>query len=230
MRPRLWLAAALAVSCVVGGCGTSESSAPLAASSPAAATAKPTPGGPTPSLPLAKPVASPSPAAAGAQQPSAAGFQTFALQSAAFSDGSTLPPDFTCDGAGQSPPLTWTGAPPGTAAYALIEQDADAKNDGQPFTQWLVYNMPRAVTQLTAGVPASPLLSNGSQQGTNDAHSIGYLGACPDQGQPAHHLTFELFAQDGYVTLETGAAYPDVHDALMGHTIAQTQLTAVVQR
>jgi Raf kinase inhibitor-like YbhB/YbcL family protein len=184
-------------------------------------------------LPLAKPIASPSASAVPGQPASAAGqggFQTFALQSTAFTDGAALPPDFTCDGAGQSPPMAWSGAPVGTAAYALIEQDADAKSGSQPFTEWLVYNMPRSVTQLSAGVPSSPLLSNGSQQGTNDAHTVGYMGACPDHGQPAHHLTFELFAQDGYVTLETGASYADVHDALMGHTIAQTQLNAVVQR
>ena len=229
MRPWFWLAAALAFSLVIGGCGSNESSAPSAASSLAASTARPTAGGPTPSLPLAKPAASPSAVAGGAQQASAAGFGTFALQSAAFSDGAALPPDFTCDG-GQSPPLAWSGAPTGTAAYALIEQDADASSGGQPFTEWLVYNMPRTVTQLSAGLPASPLLNNGSQQGTNDGHTIGYLGACPDPGQPPHHLTFALFAQDGYVTLETGASPTDVRDALNGHTIAQTQLTAVVQR
>jgi Raf kinase inhibitor-like YbhB/YbcL family protein len=180
---------------------------------------------------VAKPLASPSASAAALPAASGgAGFQPFALQSTAFTDGAALPADFTCDGGGHSPPLAWSGAPTGTAAYALIEQDADTKSGAQPFTQWLVYNMPLAVTQLTAGVPPSPLLANGSQQGTNDGHTIGYLGACPDAGQPAHHLTFALFAQDGYVTLETGATSDDVQAALKGHTLGQTQLTAVVQR
>jgi Raf kinase inhibitor-like YbhB/YbcL family protein len=179
---------------------------------------------------LAKPIASPSPSAvAAAGQPTASAL-TFALQSTAFTDGGTLPSDFTCDGADQSPPLTWMGAPPGTAAYALIEQDADNKVNNAPFTQWLLYNMPRTVTQLTPGVPAKPLLTNGSQQGLNGSQTIGYLGPCPDKGDPPHHVTFALFAQDGYVTLETGATTAAVNDALSGHTIGQTQLTVTVKR
>jgi Raf kinase inhibitor-like YbhB/YbcL family protein len=161
-----------------------------------------------------------------------AGFQTFALQSSAFTDGAALPAEFTCDGSGQSPPLAWSGAPPGTAAYALVEQDMDRPTGaaGGPFIEWLLYNMPASVTQLQAGVPATPLLSNGVQQGVNDGQSVGYVGACPDHGQPPHHLQFSLFAQDAYVTLETGAAYDAVKDALLGHTVGQAVLTAVVQR
>jgi Raf kinase inhibitor-like YbhB/YbcL family protein len=156
----------------------------------------------------------------------------FVLQSTAFNDGAQLPSQFTCDGAGQSPPLAWSGAPNGTAAYALVEQDVDhaAAAATQGFTQWLLYNMPTSVSQLPAGVPSRPLLSNGVQQGLNDNQMVGYLSACPDRGQPPHHLMFSLFAQDGYVTLETGAAYESVHDALSGHTLGQAKLTALVQR
>jgi Raf kinase inhibitor-like YbhB/YbcL family protein len=158
--------------------------------------------------------------------------QSFALASSAFNDGNPLPAEFTCDGSDQSPPLTWSGAPPGTAAYALVEQDMDGAQTaaGQPFTLWLLYNMPSSVSQLPAAVPPRPLLTNGIQQGLNDNQTVGYLGACPDHGQPPHHLAFSLFAQDAFVTLETGAAYESVHDALTGHTLAQTKLTAVVQR
>jgi Raf kinase inhibitor-like YbhB/YbcL family protein len=193
---------------------------------------RPTPSGPTPTLPLAKPIASPSPSAAVALGQPTAGpaFQTFALQSTAFADGGTLPTDFTCDGVDQSPPLAWSGAPPGTAAYALIEQDDDNKVDNTPFTQWLLYNMPRGVTQLNAGVPAKPLLTNGSQQGLNGNQTVGYLGPCPKKGDPPHHITFQLFAQDGYVTIETGASLQAVNDALNGHTIGQTQLTVICGR
>lgn len=122
-------------------------------------------------------------------------------------------------------------APPGTAAYALVAQDTDRTGSGnQPFTLWLLYNMPSSLTQLPAGVPARPLLSNGAQQGLNDNQTVGYMGDCPDPGQAPHHVTFVVFAQDGYVTLETGAAYASVHDALNGHTVGQAKLTAMVKR
>jgi hypothetical protein len=182
-------------------------------------------------LQVARPVSSPSAVAGGVAQ---AGFggQPFTLQSTAFSDGAALPPEYTCDGGAQAPPLTWSGAPPATAAYALVEEDADAQTSdpGMPFVQWLVYNVPIAVNQLAAGTPPRPLLSNGAQQGLNSDQKVGYLGACPNQGDPPHHFTFLLYALDGFVTLETGAAYPVVHEALTGHTVGQTQLTATFQR
>jgi Raf kinase inhibitor-like YbhB/YbcL family protein len=230
-RMRRWRAVAFWLSLSVSlGAGCSSSAAPADAPTPTQAGARPTPSGPTPTLPLARALASPSasPSAVAAGSAQAAATQSFALQSSAFNDGGTLPADFTCDGSGQSPPLSWSGAPPGTAAYSLIEQDSDANS--QPYTNWLMYNMPRTVTQLPAGVMPRPLLPNGVQQGTNSSQMVGYLGACPNQGDPPHHYQFQLFAQDSYVTLETGATYDAVRDALSGHTLGQTQLTATFQR
>ncbi|HEX8968224.1 MAG TPA: YbhB/YbcL family Raf kinase inhibitor-like protein [Chloroflexota bacterium] len=215
--------------CLGAGCSAPATPAETPIPTPAS---RPTPSGPTPSLPLARPV-TPSPAVspglvASGQQTATA--RVFALQSSAFVDGAALPVDYTCDGAGQSPPLAWSGAPPGTTAYALIELDTDASTASEPVTQWLLYNMPRTVTQLAAGVPPRPLLTNGSQQGLNSHQSVGYSSPCPDKGGTTHRVTFDLFAQDGYVTLETGAAVDAVRDALAGHTLSQAQLTATVQR
>jgi Raf kinase inhibitor-like YbhB/YbcL family protein len=106
----------------------------------------------------------------------------------------------------------------------------DVKVGTEPFTQWLVYNMPRTITMLDAGLPARPVLTNGSQQGQNSTQSIGYVSPCPGAGEPPHHLTFELYAQDGYVTLETGATLDAVRSALAGHIVAQAQLSATVSR
>jgi Raf kinase inhibitor-like YbhB/YbcL family protein len=227
----LWLGAALSLSLLlIAACTAAPPSGPdLTPVATPATPVRATPVGPTPSLPIARAVASPSPSVLPGQSPVAAA--RFALQSTAFSDGGQLPSDYTCDGSGQSPPLSWTGAPPGTAAYALVAQDTDRTSAAnQPFTLWLLYNMPSSLTQLGAGVPARPLLSNGAQQGLNDNQTVGYLGACPDPGQAPHHVAFVVFAQDGYVTLETGAAYPAVQDALNGHTVGQAKLTAMVQR
>jgi hypothetical protein len=230
---RRWLVAALPLVLSVGTGVTacSTTAVPPPAATPTLGVPSPTPSGPTPTLPLARAIPSPSAVPAGVTQ---AGFggQPFVLQSSAFSDGGALPPEYTCDGGSQAPPLTWSGAPPTTAAYALIEEDAEASaaNSSGPYVEWLVYNMPMSVNQLAAGTPPRPLLSNGAQQGLNSNQMVGYLGACPNSGDPPHHFSFMLFALDGFVTLETGAAYESVHDALMGHTIGQTQLTATFQR
>ena len=100
----------------------------------------------------------------------------------------------------------------------------------EPFTQWLLYNMPRRVTQLGPGMPARLVLTNGSQQGKNSDQTIGYDRPCPNKGDPPHHFTFELYAQDAFVTLETGATVESVRDALSGHVLGQAQLIATFQR
>jgi len=153
----------------------------------------------------------------------------FALQSTAFNTGNPLPGEFSCDGAGTSPPLAWSGAPVGTKAFALVAEDMDAANS-DPVTNWVLYNMPLTVNQLSAGVQASPLLSNGAQQGLNSHQTIGYYGACPNKGDPPHHFAFQLFAQDEYITMETGATAAEVKAALTGHIIAQANLTVTFQR
>jgi Raf kinase inhibitor-like YbhB/YbcL family protein len=194
---------------------------------------RPTPTGPTPALPVARAVV-PSPSPVGSPNasgaPAVAAGLAFVLSSSAFGVGGTIPSQYTCDGADRSPPLAWTGAPVGTTAFALVEQDKDVTAANEPFTQWLLYNMPRTVTQLAEGVPAQPLLSNGSQQGQNSHSTIGYFGPCPDQGGPPHHYSIQLFAQDSYVTLETGASIDGVETALNGHILGQAQLQATLQR
>jgi len=224
-----WLLAVGLVPLLLVGCGTSPAPTEL---TPSPAPSRPAAAGPTPSLPIARAIASPSPggslAAGGNGNGQAA--PAFALQSPAFPVGGPLPADFTCDGLGTSPPLTWSGAPPGTAAYALLEQDTDVMVGSEPFTQWLLYNMPRRVTQLGAGISARLVLTNGSQQGKNSDQTIGYDRPCPNKGDPPHHFTFELYAQDAFVTLETGATVESVRDALSGHVLGQAQLIATFQR
>ena len=48
------------------------------------------------------------------------------ITSSAFSEGSMIPRQYTCDGEDISPPLAWTGIPEGTKSIALICDDPDA--------------------------------------------------------------------------------------------------------
>jgi Raf kinase inhibitor-like YbhB/YbcL family protein len=218
--------AVVATLLVVGCTAGPASSEPTLTTGPP----RPTPIGPTPSLPVARPAApSPSPAETGDGGAHATA-QTMQLQSSAFAVGGTIPADYTCDGADLSPPLSWTGAPVRTTAFTLLEQDMDTVKASEPFTQWLVYNMPSRVSALAPGVPAKALLTNGAQQGQNDHQTIGYFGPCPNHGDPPHHYSFELIAQDAYVTLETGATIDGVRQALTGHSLGQAQLLAIFQR
>ena len=53
--------------------------------------------------------------------------------------------DYTCEGDDVSPPLAWSGIPPGTRSLALIVDDPDAPDPKHPkvvWVHWVLYNMP----------------------------------------------------------------------------------------
>ena len=75
----------------------------------------------------------------------------FTLTSAAFRAGGTIPPAHTCDGQDASPPLAWTGPPPGTNSFALISDDPDAP--GRTWVHWVVYNLPPSARRLPEAFP-----------------------------------------------------------------------------
>jgi Raf kinase inhibitor-like YbhB/YbcL family protein len=154
----------------------------------------------------------------------------FTLQSSAFTAGGNLPTEFSCDapGGGQSPPLSWSGAPATAKAFALVDQDPGAGAGGAAFTHWVIYNIPASVTQLDAGQPAQEApLANGALQGQNGRRVVGYMGACPPAGGAPHHYTFQLWALDGPLTLPAGATVIALQQAMTGHTVGQTQLVAL---
>jgi hypothetical protein len=161
----------------------------------------------------------------------------FVLTSSDISDGTTIPVMFTCaaPGGGTSPQLSWTGAPPNTQSFVLVEQDPDTPT---PNTHWLVYNIPASVTQLAQGQTAEQgTLSNGAMQGQDHAQGIlptfaliGYEGACPPPGAAAHHYTFQLFALDQMLPLQPGATINQVKAAMANHIVGQTELVAPFNR
>lgn len=84
----------------------------------------------------------------------------FTLSSPAFTDGGTLPVEFTGDGI--SPPLEWCGAPAGTRGYALIMHHV-----APDMTKWywLLYNIPAETHSLPKGVTGVGLPGTNSVNG-----------------------------------------------------------------
>ena len=76
---------------------------------------------------------------------------SFALTSTGFAEGDVIPVKHTCDGADRSPPLAWTGAPSGTASYALIADDPDAP--AGTWVHWVLYDLPATLCALPENVP-----------------------------------------------------------------------------
>lgn len=71
------------------------------------------------------------------------------VRSPAFSEGDTLPVEFTCDGDNVSPPLSWLGVPEGASKLRISLRDPDAPRG--TFTHWLVVGVDPASTDVGRG-------------------------------------------------------------------------------
>jgi Raf kinase inhibitor-like YbhB/YbcL family protein len=145
----------------------------------------------------------------------------FALRSSAFQPDATIPRQHTCDGADQSPALSWTDAPPGARSLALIVEDPDAPSG--TFVHWVLFNLPLEPATIPPGVSHQTVLDTGARQGRNDFRRVGYGGPCPPRG-PAHRYFFRLYALDAPLDLTPGATASEVRAAAQGHTLGQAEL------
>jgi phosphatidylethanolamine-binding protein (PEBP) family uncharacterized protein len=155
---RLAAAAGLATAALAAGCSSSGSTGAGASPSHAAPVTVKSPGeGASPSH--APPV-------------------TMKLTSSAFEDFGAIPKLYTCDGQSISVPLSWSGAPKGTAWLAVTVIDP-----GGPITHWYVIDIPPATTGIKQG--ASYPNSTPGKQVTS------WLGMCP-QGGPDIPDTYQF--------------------------------------
>ena len=150
-----------------------------------------------------------------------------ALESSAFSNGSTIPVQFTCGGDNQSPALSWTGVPHESRSLTLIVEDPDAP--GGTFIHWVIYNMPADRSSLPEDVPGKDNIAGGGEQGLNGRGEIGYHGPCPPPGAP-HHYHFRLYALDRKLDLKPGASARQVKHAMGNHVLAETDMVGMFGR
>ena len=116
------------------------------------------------------------------------------ISSSAFEGHGPIPPRHTGDDEDVSPPLQWTGAPEGTAAFAIVVHDPDAPLvDG--FTHWVAYGIPGGTTEISEG-------ANDLTHGLNSFGNEGYNGPAPPPGHGVHHYYFWVYA---YTDLELPA-------------------------
>jgi hypothetical protein len=138
-------------------------------------------------LPLAGCASSPGPRRPATPAPSRA---TLSLTSSQWLG--TLAPPIACTDSshlGHSPSLTWTGAPPGTVAFAVTVIDPDAGN----FVHWAVVGLPASQTSLPEGASPDGTLPAGAHELTNGFGKAGYGGPCPPPGS-THHYVLTVWA------------------------------------
>ena len=143
------------------------------------------------------------------------------LKSSALQNGTDVPRKYTCDAGDVSPLLRWEKAPAGTKAFVLIVDDPDAP--AGTWVHWVIYDLPAQTKELTEGTAKTETLPNGTKQGVNDFHRIGYSGPCPPPGLP-HRYFFKLYALDAPTDLNPRATKQQLLEAMKGHVLAQTEL------
>jgi Raf kinase inhibitor-like YbhB/YbcL family protein len=111
--------------------------------------------------------------------------------------GGVLPAAYTCHGAGQSPPIHWSGAPPGTKSLALIVDDSSAPIT--PYIYWIVFDIgPQTTGTLIGRVPT------GARQADNSKGTARYDPPCPVNG--SHAYRFTVYALNKTLKLPNGVA------------------------
>lgn len=148
----------------------------------------------------------------------------FTLTTDAFLDAGALPVLYTCDGKNISPQLSWTNSPPKTQAFALIIDDPDAKLDKK--YQWVVYDLPANVADLTEGITTLPA---GGMMGKNSDGKTVYAGPCPPKGT-VNTYTLTLYALNQKLGLPANSDADTVLKALQSHTIQKASITMVYSR
>ncbi len=164
--------------------------------------------------------ASSRPSGATSQRESA--MPNFVLRSPSLAPDGSIPRKYSCDGQNVSPSLEWEGAPGGTAAFALIMDDPDARG----FVHWVLYNLTGSSSGLLPeAVSASP---DAPPQGRNSFGNIGYGGPCPPSG--THHYRFTLYARSAPLQRAGAASADDVRAAVSPVLLDTATLSAPYTR
>lgn len=154
------------------------------------------------------------------------------VTSTAYEDGGTMPTRYANTGVeggrNASPPLSWSGAPDGTASFALLMVDRHpVAND---WVHWMVVDIPADVTSLDEGASGTSM-PQGARELANTFGTTGYGGPQPPAGTGEHPYEVHVYALDaGTVDLPDDASLGRFEDAMDERTLAAGMLTGVFSR
>jgi Raf kinase inhibitor-like YbhB/YbcL family protein len=149
------------------------------------------------------------------------------LSSPAFAQGGAIPTRHTGEGADVSPALSWSGAPEGTRAFALICHDPDAPlvsvRGTYGFVHWVLYDIPGTATGLPEGV-------TDYTPGKNDFGKLGYGGPMPPPGHGEHRYYFWILALRHAPQLGPGLTLWDLLKRIEPSVIGMNRLVGTYAR
>jgi Raf kinase inhibitor-like YbhB/YbcL family protein len=144
--------------------------------------------------------------------------QNMTVTSPVFGTGVPIPHQYTCLGRGESPPVSWSGAPAGTKALALVMDDAGAPVS--PYVYWIVFNINPDTPNIQAG-----RLPPGALQADNSTGKAGYDPPCP---QHSHQYRFTVYALNELLPLKNGASLAATWSDIAAHGLARGRLQPTV--
>lgn len=146
------------------------------------------------------------------------------IRSPSFQHGAPMPEHHSLDADNRSPPLEWTGVPPGTQSLALVVEDPDAPDPAAPqriWVHWVVYDLPPDTTSLPEGASGSSL-PKGAREGLNDWKKPGYGGPQPPIGR--HRYFHKLYALDTKLPDLGTPTRAQLEKAMQGHVLAEAEI------
>lgn len=146
----------------------------------------------------------------------------FVLESSAFENGGTIPPEHRCSGT-PSPPLRWSGSPSGTQSYAVIMRDLNFMNG---FLHWIIYDIPASSTELPEGVPVGYEPGAPAPAGAKQASLLGqgYFGPCSPSTTNTYEFTLHALGVPSLEGLTSSSDGAEVVARIEEHTLAETAL------
>jgi len=148
------------------------------------------------------------------------------LTTRAFESRGVIPRKYTGEGDDVSPALSWSGAPDGTKAFAVICHDPDAPlvtPGTYGFVHWVLYDLPASTTSLDEG-------TGEGTAGVNDFGNAGYGGPMPPEGHGVHHYFFWVLALDRELDLEAGLTLWKFLEKVEPHILGMNRLVGTYER
>jgi len=159
------------------------------------------------------------------------GMASIALTSVAFVDHGPLPPRYTADGEGLSPPLQWAQLPAETTSLVLVVEDADSPTPN-PLVHAIVVGLRPSDGKLDeAAIPSRDNEGTaGLQVGRNSGLQAAWLPPDPPPGHGAHRYAFQLFALGSAPSFSSTPGRDEIFEALREHALASGLLIGTCER
>lgn len=143
------------------------------------------------------------------------------LRSSAFENGKVIPPRYTCDGEGISPPLEISDVPKEAVSLVLCIDDPDGLNG--VFVNWLVWNIKPKNQEIKRNSKIA-----GAIEGVNSLGRIGYTAPCPPT--TTHVYLFKIYALDILLPKNPTLTKKEIRELMDGHIIERAILRGFYER